>query len=81
MPIWKLKEFWTIVIDLIVSAALYFGAKYLGEGDFADLKWLIAALQPVAGFFVAHFAVERAKAEISAAVSGVIHRQLGGGRD
>jgi len=63
MPIWKLKEFWTVVGDLFVSAALYFGAKYLGEGDFADLKWLIAGLQPFAAFLVAHFAVERAKVE------------------
>ena len=77
MPIWKLKEFWTIVVDLVVSAALYFGAKYLGEGAFADLKWVIVALQPVAGFFVAHFAVERAKVEVSASVRSAVYRAFG----
>lgn len=76
MPIWKLKEFWTVIGDLVVSAGLYFGAKYLGEGDFSDLKWAIAALQPVAGFLVAHFAVERARAETKRAIEQALYRAV-----
>jgi len=71
--LWNSKEFWTVVVDLVVSAALYFGAKYLGEGEFADLKWVIAALQPVVALLIAHFAVERAKVEIER----VVYRALG----
>jgi hypothetical protein len=76
MPIWKLKEFWTVVGDLILSGALYFGAKYLGEGDFSDLNWAIAALQPIAGFLVAHFAVERARAETKHAIDEAVYKAV-----
>jgi hypothetical protein len=76
MPIWKLKEFWTIVLDLLISGGLYFGAKYLGEGNFADLKWVIAALQPIAAFLVAHFAVERAKAETRHAIDEAVYKAV-----
>ncbi len=76
MPIWKLKEFWTVIGDLIISAGLYFGAKYLGEGDFSDLKWAIAALQPIAGFLVAHFAVERAKVENKQAIDEALYKAV-----
>jgi len=76
MPIWKLKEFWTIVIDLLVSAALYFGGKYLGESTFADLKWGIAALQPVALFLVAYFAVGRAQVETQRAIEQALYRAV-----
>jgi len=75
MEIWKLKEFWTVVIDLVVSTALYFGAKYLAAGAFEDVKYLVVALQPVAAFFVAHFAVERAKVETRAMIYKALGRQ------
>ena len=76
MPIWKLKEFWTVIGDLVISGALYFGAKYLGEGDFSDLKWAIAALQPIAGFLVAHFAVERARTETQRAIEQALYQAV-----
>ena len=62
--IWQSKEFLTVIVDLVVSTALYFGAKYLGEGEFEDLQWVIVALQPVVALLIAHFAVERVKAEL-----------------
>ena len=65
MRLWKLKEFWTVVIDLIVSAALYFGGKYFAPAAFADLKWAVIALQPVTGLLVAVFATDRMSADIA----------------
>ena len=73
-PFWKLREFWTVVVDLVVSAGLYFGAKYLAPEAFDDLKWVIAALQPVAAFLMAHFAVERAQVAIEARVRSLLNR-------
>ena len=62
--IWKSKEFLTILVDLIVSVALYFGAKYLAPESFEDVKWVIAALQPIALFLIAWFTAERIKADV-----------------
>ena len=62
--IWKSKEFWTVVLDLVVSAALYFGGRYLAPDAFDDLKWVIAALQPIALFLIAWFATEKVRAEV-----------------
>ena len=62
--IWKSKEFWTVVVDLVVSAALYFGGRYLAPDAFDDLKWLIAALQPVVFLLIAWFATEKVRAEV-----------------
>jgi len=75
-PFWKLREFWTIALDLAVSGISYFGAKYLAPSAFEDIKWVIAALQPVAAFLVAYFAVERVQAHTEAQYTRMI-KQLG----
>lgn len=64
----KLKEFWTVVVDLVVSLAIYFGGKYLAPGAFEDLKFVILALQPVVALLIAVFASERLEARIRALV-------------
>ena len=63
--IWKSNAFWTVVVDLVVSAALYFGGKYAGPAVFEDIKWGIGALQIVAAMLIAHFATETVKAEVA----------------
>jgi len=68
MPIWKLKEFWTVLVDLVVSAILYFGGKYLAPSIFEDVKWVIVALQPVAALCIAYFATERVQSSVRAVV-------------
>lgn len=74
MPIWKLKEFWTVIVDLIVSAVLYFGAKYLAPTVFEDVQWVILALQPVAALFIAYFATERVQSSVRA-ITRVLERE------
>jgi len=41
------RKFLLMVLDLLVSTALYFGAKYVGPSAFEDIQFLIAVLQPV----------------------------------
>jgi hypothetical protein len=44
-PLWKSRKFWIVVLDVIVSSALYFAAKYVAPDAFADIKFVIGVLQ------------------------------------
>ena len=41
------KEFMVMLVDAVVSIALFFVGKYGGENLFLDIKFLIAILQPL----------------------------------
>ena len=41
------RKFRVLVYDVVISLVLYFGAKYLAPVAFADIQFVIAALQPV----------------------------------
>lgn len=44
----KSGELWTLIADIAVSAALYFGAKYLLPSTFEDVQFVvIGVFQPV----------------------------------
>ena len=58
--IFKSRKFWLMILDLVLSLALFFGAKYLAPVLFADVKYLIGALQPVFVFLIAAIAYEDA---------------------
>jgi len=45
--LFKDSKFWLLVLDTIISLTLYFTAKYLAPELADDVKFLIAALQPV----------------------------------
>lgn len=40
-------KFWTLLIDALVSLALYFLGKYASPSTFEDAKILIGAVQPI----------------------------------
>lgn len=42
------RKFLVLMFDTLVSTILYFGGKYLDPSVVDDVKFLIAALQPVA---------------------------------
>ena len=44
----KDAKFWTLVLDALVSLALYFIGKYASPSVFEDAKMLIGAIQPIA---------------------------------
>lgn len=54
------RKFWLTVLDLVISGVLYFGGKYLGESVFADVKFMIAAIQPVFVVIIGAIAYEDA---------------------
>ena len=41
------RKFWLLVMDTVLSITLFFGAKYLAPAAFDDVKFVVAALQPV----------------------------------
>lgn len=51
------RRFWTLVLDVVISLALYFVAKYFGAG-LDDVRFLIVTLQPIAILLIAAFTVD-----------------------
>ena len=45
--LFKSRKFWTGILDLVISLVLFFTAKYLSESIAEDIKFVIAAVQPV----------------------------------
>ena len=43
----KSRKFWLMVVDVVISAAVYFVSKYLNPAAGEDVLWLIGLLQPV----------------------------------
>ena len=41
------RKFWLMMLDLVVSPVMFFGAKYLTPAALEDVKVLNIALQPV----------------------------------
>lgn len=64
----KSRKFWLAILDVVISTALYFGGKYAGAA-LDDLKFLIAAYQPVIGLVIISITVEdTARTQASAKV-------------
>lgn len=61
------RKFWLLVLDTAISLALFFTAKYAAPGALEDIKFVIAALQPVFVMLIYAIAHEDA-AEKGAAV-------------
>ena len=65
------KEFWILVIDVVLSAVAYFGAKYLVPDLFADVQFVELAKQPIIIAIVGKMYADRKTAEIQATIRGV----------
>ena len=52
-------KFWTAVVDVVCSTALYFVGKYYGA-SLDDLKFLIASYQPILLLVIGAWTVEDA---------------------
>jgi hypothetical protein len=51
------RRFWTLVLDAVLSLAIYFVGKYFAVA-LEDLRFLILTLQPIALLLIATFTVE-----------------------
>lgn len=65
----KSRKFLILVLDTVISTATYFVAKYAAPEIVGDVKFVIAALQPVVVVIIYAIAHEDA-----AALSNGVHR-------
>ena len=54
----KSRKFWLMMVDVVVSTAAYFIAKYVAPETGNDIMWLIGAWQPVVISLIVGIAVE-----------------------
>ena len=69
------RKFCLLILDTLVSLALYFVGKYAGASVFEDVKFVIAALQPVFVAVIIMIAYED-KAAMEQATSSEYHEYL-----
>jgi hypothetical protein len=50
-------KFWIMIVDVVISSVLFFGAKYLPLA-IDDIKFLVITLQPVILFVIGALTVE-----------------------
>lgn len=63
------RKFLLLILDTFVSILLYFGGKYLSPNSLEDMKFLIAALQPVFVTLIYSIAKEDAAANAALAAA------------
>ena len=61
------RKFLVLSLDTVVSIVLYFGSKYVGESAFADVKFLIGALQAPALMLIYAISKEDSAASLAGA--------------
>ena len=52
------RKFWLLVLDTVISLALYFVGKYAAPGIFEDVQMVIYGLQPVFVALIVAIAME-----------------------
>jgi len=46
-PLWKSRKFWVLILDIVLSSAAFFGARYLAPESQDIANFAIVTLQPV----------------------------------
>lgn len=54
------RKFWTLILDAVISTVLFFVTKYVNPAAVEDVKYLIAAWQPIILLIIAAWTVEDA---------------------
>lgn len=57
------RKFWLLILDTVASLVLFFVAKYAAPNALEDVKFVIAALQPVFVMLIYAIAKEDAAAK------------------
>ena len=70
------REFWVLVLDVVISSIVYFGTKYLAPSVFEDVQFVVLAVQPIVVAVIGKLYADRKTAEIKAHTESKI-RSLG----
>lgn len=54
-------KFWTAIVDVVVSAVLFFVGKYASPSVFEDIQFVIVTIQPVFIIVIGAWAYEDGK--------------------
>ena len=61
-PLLRSRKFWILVLDVIVSSVLFFGAKYIAPVAFEDVKFIIGVLQAPVLFLITAYTIQNSVA-------------------
>ncbi len=61
-PLLQSRKFWIVVLDVLVSTALFFGAKYIAPAAFDDIKFVIGVLQAPVLLLITAYTVQNSVA-------------------
>ncbi len=62
-PRWKSRKFWVLVLDTIVSIAVFLIGQYVFEAEANVILFLIGALQPVFLMLIGAYTYQNVKLE------------------
>ena len=60
-PLWKSRKFWLLILDIVVSSAAFFGARYLDPDAQEIVKFAILTLQPIFITVIAAYTYQNVK--------------------
>ena len=60
-PLWKSRKFWLLILDIVLSSAAFFGARYLGSDAQEIVKFAVLTLQPVFIMLIAAYTYQNVK--------------------
>ena len=60
-PLLRSRKFWILLMDVVVSSVLFFGAKYIAPAAFDDVKFVIGILQAPVLFLITAYTVQNIK--------------------
>ena len=61
-PLLRSRKFWILVLDVVVSSVLFFGAKYVAPAAFDDIKFIITVLQAPVLFLITAYTIQNSVA-------------------
>ena len=60
-PLWKSRKFWLLILDIVLSSAAFFGARYLDPDAQEIVKFAVLTLQPVFIMLIAAYTYQNVK--------------------
>ena len=60
-PLWKSRKFWLLILDTVVSVAIFLVGRYVLEAQAEVILFLIGILQPVFLMLIGAYTVQNIK--------------------